>query len=71
MIKLSRIMIAMGVLGVAFRAEAQMQGEPAWLFRFLGLGAVLLLVGGLHLFSSALKREILEEVRKKNDDAAA
>ena len=52
------------------RVDGQLQGEPAWLFRCLGFGAIILLLSGLQLFAFALKREILEEVRTKHDKAA-
>jgi hypothetical protein len=63
-------MIVFGVSGVAMRVDGQLQGEPAWLFRCLGFGAIILLLSGLQLFAFALKREILEEVRTKHDKAA-
>jgi hypothetical protein len=64
-------MIVMGVVGVALRVDGQLQGEPWWLFRLLSLGAVLVLLGGLHLFTLALKQEILEEVRKDRSSPQA
>ena len=63
-------MIVLGVFGTSLRTYGQLQGQPTWLLRLLSIGAIFLLLYGLHLFAFALKREILEEVRKKPDDAA-
>ena len=67
---LSQIMIVVGVFGIALRVDGHLQGEPSWLYWLLRIVTIIVLLGGQHLFGLALKREILEEVRKKHDDAA-
>ena len=67
---LSRIMIVLGVVGVALRVDGHLEGEPWWLFKLFHIGMMVVLLFGLKLFGLALKREILEEIRKKNDRAA-
>jgi hypothetical protein len=69
MAMLSRFMIIMGMVRVALRVDGQLQGEPWWLFRIISSGAIVVLLGGLHLFAVALKHEILEEMRKVRSSA--